>query len=1039
MPKATQRFSPRQVQAILKKAAVAIAAGTLPRPALAQSGFFTAFSDGLEKSINAIVAANNRTIALGRSDTASDGMNAFFLALSQNGTVHKAVDLGDAGNDELFGAIFDGGNVTAVGRGIAGTAHGLFVQTDSDLANFSGRRITSAGNNVVCYNVAKASSGYAITCWTDAPGSQDVGYIFLNSDLTLNCATTFGTAMADEGRALSCDGTGTCYVVGLTRGGADAGDWILARLDNSCSVTWAQRYDSGVLEEPEAIDADGTLIAAVGRRSVSGTRPVLAVFDQNNGNVLGAVEVGTSGSEQAVAVRIRGSEIHVAGWGENVPLAIGGTTQGQALLWMTFDANNLSNMTAHVLDTPDDEVAKALSFDSEGNLVMGGHVATSPLSAVIAKVTPSGIDFCSTYQVALPSVNNITFANSAWSISPAAWTPSVSPWTPASMHNLSLTENRLCPNPPVTTGTTGSTGTSLAASSGALTAAATAFFTSAVGTGTTGRGQVTPPQISSGDSGSSSGSDNFYLILASALAAVCVAGVIAGLFILRRRRQASDSFSLTEQGVRPAVAAEAYPLVMNGEYEKLLYIRPEDVAAIEGLYGKPLPQLSEEDIELIQTRHDIDLAANGDLSQWRSGILGAGNFGHVYLVRKGGQLYALKEVQGKVACSESENENRVMFKIAELNLTSVVSIIQHEGNETRDGRTARSVMPLYSLGDARHLRTGLQCLDAPLRAQFCLYFASQLFHTTAELLRAGIMHFDMKLDNLLMPFSRLLQLVVGDFGLAKQANFDSDKPYAIQDWNDTTSYFLIGPSRLAFQKEKYNKLLGKSYDSAAHFDGAQQVVWEAALCILELYLGYNPFYIPRRTPNLAERIMHWTDNTFQRFIDAIPRPSDPAGQALFGILRQMLTVHSAIDIHSANQLTEETALQYPVSEADQAQLFELVLARTYPRTQLIIPDPPVLTESATAAAAAQAQLDYQSLEAAEIADTHEAVYGGDDGEAIYHTEESAGQPTHFYNTGTNTAAAGFFPPPVPRAGDAGIIYNTEDVAPAVDASGFYTT
>lgn len=996
-----KRISPARAKRILKdliKLWAAIAACRVP--GARADGFFASYSGGGQESINGIYGNGTSAFAVGRSDSDSVAMDSFIQKISHSGTVLKAVHYGGTGSDELHGLVADGENVTAVGRETGTDADILVSQFNYDLDPIRHARIDT-GQTELCYNVRRVDLGYVMICWTNDGGNQDVAYLFLNDDLSLRCATKLGTAMSEEGRALTCDPDGSCHLLGITTAGADARDWVLGFVDPSCNVQWAKTLDMGFLEEPQDATADASTIAVTGWASTNGARPIVTTFDKATGAVKECVSIGTSGQERGQAVHVQNGRLRVVGWGENVPLQAGGTSSGQAILLMDFpDINDLHNYTAYVLDTAGNEVGKALHIDGDGNIWIGGHTYDGGIRAIVARIGAGDqIDFCGNrYLQAMPTVTNITMTASDWtpiSSYASSWVPTVTTWTPA-ISNLTLSMQRFCPTAPVTTGSTGVVGSTSAlpgTTAPGVTSGVTSLLmtTGLLATGGTTDGRSTGAASTTGllagspsnapASGSDSGDSNLFIYLASAIAGLCLLGAITVLLLMRRRQNETHVAELAD--LRGTVVEDGhYPLIMDGNFEVLKEIPNEDAAEIEGLLGKRLKNLH-------------------DKPGYKTGFLGKGNFSEVYLARAVDDpttLLAVKDVNGEKECAASKYEEEVMFSIKKLDpKPRVVEILEHRGIRREGHQQALSVMSLCSLGDGRHLRKAMQCLTPDLKAQFTLYFGSQLLETVAQLQRGNdktaIFHFDLKLENTLMPNSLPLALHVADFGLAHMAEKTAEFPdgdFRVQNWKDISSYFLYSPWRLDFQKQMFKRLRGQDYDKKAHFEADKQAIWEAGLCLLELYLGYNPFFIPRVTPGLATRIMEWDHESYRQYVNAVPTPTDSAGQALFQIIRGMLNVDGPTPIEQAHQAMVQAAAGFPIDDAQQAELHQMIIQRRKPDGRINIPLPPNL--SAGAGASAGDMTDYQSVEAAEETVGKEDVYCNP------HTTETGASYHDMYNT-----------------------------------------
>ena len=303
------------------------------------------------------------------------------------GDVGQAVATDASGNSYVTG--FTSGTFT--GQTNAGMSDAFLAKVDGSgsvlwVKEF-GSSASDAGNAVAVDgsgNIYVAGSAGGLMPGAGFAAGQD-DYFLAKFDSSGNrlWLAQDGTSAMDEGLAVGVDASGNSYVAGVTTGslgGANAGgdDAFLAKYDSSGTMVWGKQFGGSGDDDAMGLAVDGSgnayvtggTASSLGGNSNAGNFDVFLAKFTSSGNRSWLTQFGTSADEEGNGVAVDGSgNAYVTGYATG---SLAGTNAGKQDAFVAkVDASGNRGWTSQ-FGTSADDAGKAVSVDSNGDIVVGG-------------------------------------------------------------------------------------------------------------------------------------------------------------------------------------------------------------------------------------------------------------------------------------------------------------------------------------------------------------------------------------------------------------------------------------------------------------------------------------------------------------------------------------------------------------------------------------------------------------------------------------------------------------------------------------------
>jgi hypothetical protein len=363
-----------------------------------------------------IFATNGTTVSFALTNSGSAGsLDAFVVKYDPSGTPLWARRMGGTGSDQVLSVTTDSsGNVIVAGYynsnplniyaangstvlftlNSSGGNDALVVKYDSSGTPLWARRLggtgddrgnsvrtDSSGNIVVSgpYNSATlnifAANGIAVSFTLSNSGNQDTFVVKYDSSGTLLWARRIGGTSFDEPRSVSIDSSGNVIVAGYygsgtlnifaangstvsftlpQTSGASVGtsDDFIVKYDSSGTPLWARRIGGTVSENPYSVSTDS-----------SGNIVVAGYYESNPLNIFAA-----NGSTVSFTLANSGSD---------------GFTDAFVV---KYDSSG-TPLWARRMGGTGQDIARSVSTDSSGNILVAGYYSSNPLNIFAADGT----------------------------------------------------------------------------------------------------------------------------------------------------------------------------------------------------------------------------------------------------------------------------------------------------------------------------------------------------------------------------------------------------------------------------------------------------------------------------------------------------------------------------------------------------------------------------------------------------------------------------------------------------------------------------
>ena len=220
--------------------------------------------------------------------------------------------------------------------------------------------------------------------------------------------------------------------------------------------------------------------------------------------------------------------------------------------------------------------------------------------------------------------------------------------------------------------------------------------------------------------------------------------------------------------------------------------------------------------QIIEWREKQTVSISSDwvvVDDTEAGIIGRGTWG---IVRKGTLRDGKKRIPVAIKMNEAASPEEVLRGLeSEIKILKVASLCLHtakiHGTTIKDGRLC-IVMKLYKQSLAKVISTAP---DGKLAPHIALLYIIALFRALAELHSVGILHRDIKPDNILID--EFGNLFIADFGRAQTFGFVQNAV-----------------------KGTWNYLCPELFETGVPIDSKVDI-WAAGCCILHMLTGKKPF------------------------------------------------------------------------------------------------------------------------------------------------------------------------------------------------------
>ncbi|CDK27038.1 unnamed protein product [Kuraishia capsulata CBS 1993] len=220
---------------------------------------------------------------------------------------------------------------------------------------------------------------------------------------------------------------------------------------------------------------------------------------------------------------------------------------------------------------------------------------------------------------------------------------------------------------------------------------------------------------------------------------------------------------------------------------------------------------------------------NGDYKEFtwvKGGLIGKGTFGKVYLALNmtTGEMIAVKQTTiadlNKTKVDSSEILEAFLSEVQTLKDLDHVNIVQYLGFEQKD-QTYSLFLEYVAGGSVGSCIRRHGCFDEPL----IRFLTTQVLEGLAFIHRRGILHRDLKADNLLLEIDGTCK--ISDFGISKKM---SDIYANNADMSMQGSIFWMAP-----------EVVDSTIQSRKQGYSAKVDIWSLGCVVLEMYEGKRPW------------------------------------------------------------------------------------------------------------------------------------------------------------------------------------------------------
>lgn len=433
-----------------------------------------------------------------------------------------------------------------------------------------------------------------------------------------------------------------------------------------------------------------------------------------------------------------------------------------------------------------------------------------------------------------------------------------------------------------------------------------------------------PPQISTGSDSSANGLALTGILISGGVVLLLLAIIFFAVW-WQRRRAAEAELELDD-----------LPDCLFYQYEDdcqiMRVIDGEDIAYMKERLGRELPLLSADEYAALVAA----LAAKGDRflpptlepgQQVADGVLGSGHFGDVVLSIDADDVICATKIVNGPAALESQKESRTMFALRDKPF--ICQLRTAPEKHTADGDQMLLVMDYCDAGNGDDLTAALATFtdaDADVKTRLVIYYAHQLI-TAIHAAAVGndkysVVHRDLKPDNIFLASKGdKVEIVVGDWGTSHLGRKSADFPAGdmrARDEEDNGAYFNFSPERERFRRAIIAVKSGRAdaFDPP-NYDASVQARWELGCTLLEIFLGEHPLGPDRYPKRVRES---WTADDYRKVVDAIPVPTDHAGQFLMTLIKGLLNVDGQLELGKALDTIAGIADRYPVTPEELSDL-----------------------------------------------------------------------------------------------------------------------